>query len=404
MASAPIPGRPFLDLYSPEFRTDPHTVLQALREQSWCADTAMGLAVLRYEEVQALLTHRKFRTPGADWLALQGITTGPIVDAMSAFLLNTHGPAHDRVRRMVTRAFMERSVDAFRPRIRAVAQALIDKLAEKKECEFMGEFAFPFAWQLLFEFVGIPASAQAQVQKWNADIALMFGLTVTQDAPRIEAALTGLYAFIDELAAYERRRPSGGLLGALVAANEGEESLTTGELRAMVITLMAAGSDTVTHQLGNAVTTLVAHPEHWQRLASQPAQVPQVVEEVIRLNPAVILGVPRLAMEDLEWNDMKLSRGSCLLPVTGSANRDSQIFPKGDMFDPVVRERTHLTFGGGIHKCIGAALGRAELHDALLLLAQRLGRLEHPSPVEWPPATNPVYGPVRLPLRYEVAP
>ena len=78
----------------------------------------------------------------------------------------------------------------------------------------MGEFAFPFAWQLLFEFVGIPASAQAQVQKWNADIALMFGLTVTQDAPRIEAALTGLYAFIDELASYERRKPSGGLLGA----------------------------------------------------------------------------------------------------------------------------------------------------------------------------------------------
>ena len=101
---------------------------------------------------------------------------------------------------------------------------------------------------------------------------------------------------------------------------------------------------------------------------------------MIRLNPAVILGVPRLAMEDLEWNDIKLSRGSCLLPVTGSANRDSQVFPHGDMFEPVVRERTHLTFGGGIHKCIGAALGRAELHDALLLLDSVKGSFESRHP------------------------
>lgn len=403
MTSSPTSDRPFLDLYSLEFRTDPHTVLGALREQHWCADTAMGLAVLRYEEVQALLTHRKFRTPGADWLALQGITEGPIVDAMSAFLLNTHGPAHDRVRRLITRAFMERSIDAFRPRIRATAQELLGQLTEKGECEFMGEFASPFAWRLLCEFVGIPASAQAQVQEWNAEIALMFGLTVAEHATRIEAALTGLYGFIDELAAYERQKPSGSLLSALVAASEAEERLTTRELRAMVITLMAAGSDTVTHQLGNAITTLVAHPEHWERLASQPAQIPQVVEELIRLNPAVILGVPRLAMEDLEWNDIKLSRGSCVLPVTGSANRDARVFARSDTFEPALRDRSHLTFGGGIHKCLGAALGRAELQDALLLLAQRLRSLQPAGPVQWHPATNAVYGPIRLPLRYEVA-
>ncbi len=403
MTFSQISDKPFLDLYSLEFRTNPHTVLQTLREQSWCADTAVGLAVLRYEEVQALLTHRKFRTPGADWLAFQGITSGPIVDAMGAFLLNTHGPGHDRVRRTIKRAFMERSIDAFRPRIRAIAQELTGKLAEQGECEFMGEFATPFAWRLLCEFVGIPAFAQAQVQQWNADIALMFGLAVTEHAARIEAALTGLYGFVDELSSCERRKPSGSLLSALVAANQGEETLTTRELRALIITLMAAGSDTVTYQLGNAVTTLVAHPEHWERLASQPAEIPQVVEELIRLNPAVILGVPRLAMEDLEWNDIKLARGSCVLPVTGSANRDARVFANSDAFEPALRERTHLTFGGGVHKCLGAALGRAELQDALLLLAQRLRGLQHAGPVQWHPATNPVYGPIRLPLRYAVA-
>jgi cytochrome P450 len=396
-------GMPTLDLYGPEYHVDPHGALRAAREQSWCASTPVGIAVLRYQEVQALLSHRQFRTPAADLLAMQGYGEGLMADAMRSFLLNTEGADHDRVRRLVTRAFTTRSVDAFRPRMRAIAHELLEAQAGRAEIDFMADFANRYSWQILCEFVGIPAGALMQIQGWNAEIGLMFGLSVAEHAPRIEAALTGLYAFIDDLAAQLRQSPGENLLSALVSAEESGEMLSRDELRAMAITLMSAGSGTVTNQLGNAIVTLSQHPEQWRRLAAEPALVGQAVEELIRFSPSVILGVPRIATEDLSWNGLAIQRGACFLPIVGSANRDATVFNQADSFD-ITREvgrgqAGHLAFGGGMHACLGAALARAQLQEVLPILAERLGELQLAGPGEWLPPTEAVYGPLRLPLK-----
>jgi cytochrome P450 len=399
-------SRPFLDLYGVAFQTNPHAALKAVREQHWCADTPLGLAVLRHTEVQTLLAHRSLRTPGADWLALQGITAGPLVETMRTFLLNTHGADHDRVRRLVTRAFTASAVAAFRPRLNQLAAELAAELAGRLAtgpCDFMDAFAAPYAWRALCAFVGIPAAALDQVRAWNAEIGLLFGMSVATHAPRIEAALDGLHTFIDGLVAEERRAPGDTVLSALVAAGEDGELLTPAELRAMVITLMSAGSGTVTQQLGHALLTMLAQPALWQQLATAPATTPQIVEEIMRYAPAVVLGVPRIAIEDLELNGLAIPAGSCLLPITGSANHDEQVFANAESVDPTRAPHQHLSFGGGMHRCIGAALARAELAEALPLLATAIAGVQLAEPPEWCAPTEAVYGPTRLMLSYPPA-
>ncbi|PCC72453.1 Cytochrome P450 [Nannocystis exedens] len=392
--------RPFLDLHGSDFSRDPHAVLRAAREQSWCADTALGPAILRYREVQATLAQRTLRTPGPDFLAMQGIHDGPLVEIMSGFLLNTEGPAHDRLRRLISRSFTVRRVEAVRPRIVAIAEELTDALVVKDRCDLVAEFADPFARRVLCAFVGIPADAQARVRRWTADLGLLFGLSVAAHRAQIEASMLELRAFIDDLIALRRRDPLDDLLSELVAAETNGDALTDLELRAMIVTFMSAGSDTVLNQLGHAFAAFLAHPEQWRLLAADPSLAAAAAEEVVRYSPASLLGVPRIATADVEVAGHVFPRGSFLLPITGSANRDAQVFADPDRFDITRKRDVHLTFGGGIHYCLGAALARVQLQITLPMLAARLGELHPDGPIPWLPPTEAVYGPLSVPVGY----
>jgi cytochrome P450 len=394
-------GAPFLDLYGEDFRIDPYAVLGRLREQSWQAGTAIGTAVLRYGEVQSLLSMRQLRTPGADFLAMQGITDGLLVDTMRGFLLNADGEAHDRVRRLVSKAFTVRRVEDFRPTIRGIAEELVAEMVLGEECDFIAAFAHPFAWRVLCRFVGIPEEAQLEVRLWAHDVGLIFGYSVEEHRARIEAALRNLHGFIDELVDERRQAPRDDLLSALIAAEEAGELLTDAELRSMVITLMAAGHGTVQHQLGQAMSAFMAYPQQWRLLAAEPALAAQAADEVVRYCPSSLLGLPRIAKTDVEVNGLKLAAGACVLPITGSANRDASVFEAADTLDISRKRMPHLTYGGGIHYCLGAALARVELQEALPLLASRLLEPTPAGPGEWLPPTEVVYGPVRLPIRYQ---
>jgi len=393
-----------LDLYGEDFRVDPYAVLRRLREQTWHASTPIGTAALRYDEVRTLLSMRQLRTPGADFLAMQGITDGILVDTMRGFLLNADGEAHDRVRRLVSKAFTVRRVEDFRPAMRAIAEELVAEMTLFEECDFIDAFAHPFAWRVLCRFVGIPDGVQAELRRWTHDVGLIFGYNVEEHRLRIETALRSLHEFIDELVEERRRAPTGDLLSALIAAEESGELLSGPELEAMVITLMAAGHGTVQHQLGQAVSAFMAHPQQWRLLAAEPALAAQAADEVVRYCPSSLLGLPRIAKVDVEVNGVGFAAGACILPITGSANRDALVFEDADSFDISRKRAPHLTYGGGIHYCLGAAMARVELQEALPLLASRL--LE-PAPAgagEWLPPTEVVYGPVRLPIKYQPAP
>ncbi len=381
----------FLDLRGEDFRTDPHAVLRELREADWRADTAMGTAVLRFDEVQAMLSSWSLRTPGADFLASQGITEGPLVDAMRGFLLNSDGPAHQRLRRAVGRAFTARRVEDFRADAGFLADELVDGLAD--EFDFVADFAHPFALRSLCRFIGVPEDLRRVVGEWTADVGLLFGFSVAEHAPRVEAALDNLHEFIDDLLDQRRRAPRDDLLSSLV-----DQSLTEAELRSLVITLMSAGQGTVQHQLGNAVAAFLAFPDQWRLLAADSSLAGQAAEEVVRFSPAALLGVPRIAKEDVVLNGVRLPAGSCVLPITGSANRDAAVFDEPDRLDVTATRTAHLTYGGGIHYCLGAALARVELQEALPRLARALPSVRSNGPAEWLPPTEAVRGPTTLPV------
>ncbi len=391
---------PYLDLYGEEFRSDPYGLLHRLRQESWHAQCAIGVAVLRYSDIQALLSLRQLRTPGADFLAMQGITAGPMVDTMRGFLLNTDGEPHHRVRRLVGKAFTVRRVDDFRPTVAAIADELIDEMLQSTETDFVAAFADPFALRVLCRFVGIPENVQADVVDWTADVGLLFGLNVAENAERIEAALGHLTGYLDDLLAQRRAAPRNDLLSALIAAEEGGQLLTDTELRLMVITLLSAGHGTMRHQLGNAMHAFIAHPEQWELLAAQPDLAIQAAEEVVRFCPSALLGLPRIAKTEFTYRDLDFPAGACLLPLPGSAHPDPAVCADPGTLDLTRRRPTHLTFGGGIHYCLGAALARVELQEALPRLASRLAEPHETGPPSWLAPTEAVYGPVTLPLGY----
>ena len=200
-------GPASLELHGAAFQSDPHAALRACAERHWYADTMMGPAILGFDEVQAVIQSRQFRTPGADFLAMQGITSGPLVALMQGLLLNTDGAAHDRVRRLVSKAFTGPRVEAYRATIRATAERLADGLVGGTH-DFVAEFADPLGLRVLGGFVGIPIEAVARVAGWSADIGLLFGMSVVENSPRIEAALTALNAYIDDLLAAPVTRPA----------------------------------------------------------------------------------------------------------------------------------------------------------------------------------------------------
>ncbi len=387
-----------LDVHGAAFQGEPYPTLRACATQHWYADTMMGPAILGYEELHSVMYSRQFRTPGADFLAMQGITEGPLVTLIRGLLLSTDGEAHDRVRRLVSKAFTGPRVEAFRPRLRALAGSLADKLSAG-EHDFMAEFADPFGLHALGEFVGIPVEALAQVAGWTADIGLIFGMSVGQHAPRIMAAQAALDGYIDELLEARRSQPRADLLSALIAAEEAGDLLSDAELRSMIITLMAAGHHTTVRQLGAAMAVFMAHPEQWQALREDPSLAPRAAEEVARHSPTIVLGVPRIAKAQVVLRELTIAEGSCVMPVIGAANRDPRVFAEPDRFDIRAVRRTSLTYGGGIHHCIGIALARAELQEALLALSSRLRAPETAGPAPWHPPSEMGYGPVTLPLR-----
>lgn len=396
------PVVPVLDLHGVFFQTDPHGALREAREQCALAETAMGTAILRYADVHAALAHRGLRTPGADFLFMQGITTGPLVNAMQNFLLSTEGEAHDRVRRLVNKAFTLRRVEEFRPSIRAIASDLVNAMERREDSDFIEAFADPFALRTLLAFIGIPEDAYCRMHQWTSDLGLLFGMSVAEHSARIEAALDNLHDCIDKLLAEKRRTPGPDLVSALIAARDAEDLLTDAELRSLMITLMSAGHDTVRHQIGHAMAAFLAHPEQWRLLGSRPDLSAQAADEVVRWSPASVIGMPRVATADVDLFGRSFARGAFLLPITGSANRDPRVFEAADEFDIHRKRSAHLTFGGGIHFCLGAALARVELQEVLPMLAERLLDPIPAGPADWRPPTEAVYGPERLPIAYRI--
>jgi cytochrome P450 len=391
--------RPFIDTLSPAYDDDVHTPHRAARAESWCARTPIGLMFLDYDDVHALVRDARFPELGLEALRLAGITSGPLWDWQSVIISNQPDDVHARLRRLVVRAFTPRSVDRLRPIMRGFAHELVAGFEGAGRCELISEFAAIYPVQTIGALLGVPAEDAERFHAWSTDLSLAFGSRIATELPRIESGLVALQDYVDELLARRRVEPGDDLLSALIAAEEEGDRLSPEELRAMAVVLIFGGQDTSQCQLACGMATFLEHPDQWQRVADDPGSVTGAVDEIVRFEPAGS-GSPRVAAVDVTWRDEEIPAGTVVMPSAPAANRDPSVFDAPDTFD-IGRHQAQpsLTFGGGPHHCIGAALARAEMQEALPILASRLGRIELDGPVEWRRGSL-IRGPEVLPLAF----
>lgn len=388
----------FLDLLDPDFRVDSPQV-RAARERNWYARAPHGIAVLRHSECAALLRDRRLRRGSSSTLATWGLSSGPFAEWMRSILLNLEGGAHARQRALVGGAFGRRAVDALLPVMRETANELVDRFAAHGRCEFMADFADPYPARVVATVFGIPPHEVERFIGLATDIGLGFGPAVARYLPRVEAALEGLLDYCDGLIARRRREPGDDLVSALVTAESDGDRLTTAELRTLLTGTVGAALDTTRNQLGLGLVALAAHPAQWALLAERPDLAAAAVDEIVRLHPTTP-ALSRWAAEDLTFQGLDIPAGTQIRIMVGAANTDPAAFgPDAAAFDISVRRPPALTFGAGPHFCLGAALARAELREALPLLAGRLPDIAVDGPVTYRPPVG-ITGPVTLPLRF----
>jgi cytochrome P450 len=391
---------PEVDMFDLE-REEALAVLTAAREGHWLARTPMGYLVTRHEDVTAILRDRRFLSALSLITEMQGIADdSSFLQRRRRSILAVDGEEHARLRRLVSGAFTPKSADRLRPLMRDVINGLVDEVAADGRCELVEDICEPYPIPIICELLGAPKEDWKLFSNWATDIFRIFNNDLENDLPRINAAADELDDYVRAMVEERRSRPADDLLSDLIAAEEAGDRLDTDELVGLADAVLMAGTDTTRNQLACCVALFTQHPDQWALLVEQPELAKRAVEETMRYLGAV-RGTARIAAEDVEYRDVVFPAGTLVATSLSGANFDSAVWDEPETFD-ITKERStpQMTFGSGIHFCLGAALARTELGEALPLLARRMPDLEVDGAIEWKPPTVGIWGPARLPLRF----
>ncbi len=392
---------PVLEADTAERRVDLLGERLAAAERSWIARNEFGFSILHYPDVVAILRDRRWHSATSRIMELYGVTEPEHLARQRRSILSAEGDEHLRLRRLVGPAFSPRAADRLRPFMREVIDGLVDAVAVNGRADIAVDVCEPYPIPIICELLGAPKEDWKLFSRWAEDVLRIFNGNLREDMPVIAAAQDELDEYTLELIEQRRREPADDLLTALIAAEQEGDRLSTEELGMMVEAVLVGGTDTTRNQLGCAVALFAAHPDQWRLLAERPELAPRAVEEVMRYFGAV-RGTGRFASADIEYRDVLFPAGTFIAPSMAVANRDPAVFAEPATFD-ITREpagQPQLTFGAGIHFCLGAALARAELQEALPLLARRMPGLALDGAITWKPNTVGIFGPEHLPVTF----
>lgn len=400
MSPIPLDEVPHFDVSDPEFSLTSAEVHDA-RERSWYATTPYGIAVLRYAEMNKLLMSRQLRQGSIAWPAHNGVTEGPFARWWASWLLNKEGEEHRRLRRLMTPAFTQQLIAGQVPRFQALAGELVDAFAAPDRCEFMTEFAEPYSARVTAIMLGTPEEDWRILAKEATTIGLAMAVTLKDDLPEIEAALARLYDYCDAQIADRRAHPREDFVTAFVNAADPEDGrLSDDELRDGLTMLIFAAFDTTRNQLGLAMQTFLASPDQWRLLGQRPDLGGKAVEEIMRLNPTT-RWVTREVVEDFEYEGVELKAGTTVHLYAEAAGTDPRVYTPG--LDITAERKPHFGFGGGLHYCLGHFVARADMSEALPLLARRMVDPHELPGATWLPDSGNT-GPITLPIGFTPAP
>jgi hypothetical protein len=285
--------------------------------------------------------------------------------------------------------------------MRALATELTDRFVATGQCEFMGDFADHYPIQLICELLGVPRTDYALFGRWSNALTWVLSLELQAHLQEVAEGFVGIGTYIDQFITERRAHPEDDLVTALILAEDGGDRLSGPELRGLISALLFAGYDTTRNQLGIALFLFTLSPEQWQLLRQRPELRERAVEEILRFHGTVGVA-PRVAHTDLDIGGYHVPAGTMVSLSTISANHDPAAHANPERFDiSVARPEPPLTFGGGPHYCLGANLARAEMQEALGVLAERMPGLRLAGEPTWRPRTG-IFGPTHLPLAFDV--
>lgn len=386
---------PFLDPSDPKFSTRSDEVRQA-RAKSWFARTPYGLAVLRYEEMKDLIMHPLLRQGSYRWPEHNG-TAGLWSQWWKRIMLNVEGADHARLRKLGAPAFAPKLVKSLVPEFQALCGELISGFAPAGKCEFMSDFAEPYAARVICSLVGVQGDQWRELTYIAVEMGFALGVNYARDEPRVDAATERLFAFSRQVVDERRIHPRDDFIGALINANADKDSLSDQELHDMIVLSIFGGIDTTRNQLGLAMAVFLDHPDQWEILGDNPDLARQAVEEVMRNRPTVTW-ITREAMEDFDYKGLSIPTGMTIHLFSESAATDPEHFAPG--FDITLKRKPHFGFGGGKHHCIGSPIARGDMTEALKMLSQRLRHPVLDGTPGWLPDSGNT-GPLKLPIRFE---
>ena len=382
------------DVLSPERIADPHSYFAALREHDpvhW-NEKYRAWFIHRYPDVLDALRDPRFSSerigPAYDRLTdEQRAQRQPTYDILMDWLVFRDPPDHTRLRRLVSRAFTPRAVEAWRDRITGVVNEMIDRLCDREHFDLIEDFAYPIPAVVIAEMMGVPATDRDRFKDWSDDVmVLVFGARGVGDRrARAQQGLIELAAYLGDLLAHYRLHPADNIISNLVEASEGDDSLEDPEIVANCVLFLFGGHETTTNLIGNGIRVLLNHPEQLQRLRDDPGMIKSAVEEILRFDGPSKMEVRTLA-DPVEMGGKTLPAGDMVHLVQHAANRDPGVFDHPDRFDIARDPNNHIGFGFGLHFCLGASVARLEGTIALEALVRRLPNLQlGPEPEVWVP-------------------
>ena len=374
--------------FEPGFADNPYDQYASIRAQGRTERTVFGTLLLsHYDDCFHLL-----RLPGTsvdDRNATNVFRYQPPEDIAERMagrderrsILGLDPPDHTRLRRLVSSAFTVRRVEQLRDRVRELVAGLLDDLEEAAGTEpvdLIARYAFPLPFMVISELLGMPEGNRDELRGWSHTMTMSLEPYLDDDSARaVVAAADNMVRHIDDAIEWKRRNPADDLLSAMIAAEEDGDRMTAEELQIQVILLYLAGHETTVNLIGNGTLALLHNRDQLERLVADPALDAPAVEELLRYDSPVQLS-RRIAMTEIELGGETVEAGEMVLTLLGSANHDAGKWgPTADDLD-LGREgaSTHLSFGSGIHHCLGAALARLEGAEAIPTLVRRFPGME----------------------------
>jgi cytochrome P450 len=385
----PPKGTPLFNPWSPDFIANPYPHYQRLRASDPMHLTPLGFHVAsRHADVTAILRDKRF---GKDFIGRMTRRSGPqilrepVYRSMSHWMLQLDPPDHGRLRSLVVRAFTARRVEEMRPRIQQIVDDIINRMQPQGHTDLIGDFAFRLPVTVICDMLGIPEDHREVFFTSSRAGGRLLDL-----APLNRAEIDEQNSYSLAMAEYfrglfelRRREPGDDLTTHLVQAEENGNKLTNEELTANVILLFGAGHETTVNLIGNGLLALYRNPDQLQLLRGDLSLTGNAIEELLRYDSSVQV-TGRTTLEDVDKiGGISLEKGQSVICLLGSANRDPEVYSDPDRLDIMRRDVRPMSFGGGIHYCVGAQLARIEAEIAIATLLRRLPNLrldnvEHP--------------------------